>query len=176
MSLSFALAILWFLAHGYLSKRVLRYRLAVVPGGATANLLSIDLAEWIELDRPIPVNRKWTGVVVDLNADLPDEWERFIAASALAGIPVYHVKQIYELLTGRVDIGHLSENTLGSLNPNEAYFEVKQTADWISALVFLLMLSPLFLFVAIADKARFARPRAFPAGPPRLQGGRIHRL
>ena len=72
-------------------------------------------------------------MVVDLNADLPDEWERFIATSALAGVPVFHVKQIYELLTGRVDIGHLSENTLGSLNPNEAYFEIKQTIDWIGA-------------------------------------------
>ena len=68
-------------------------------------------------------------VVVDLNADLPDEWERFIAASALAGVPVFHVKQIYELLTGRVDIGHLSENTLGSLNPNEAYFEDQADAS-----------------------------------------------
>ena len=106
-------------------------------------------------------------MVVDLNADLPDEWDRFIATSALAGVPVFHVKQIYKSLTGRVDIAHLSENTLGSLNPNQAYFEIKQTIDWLGA-VFLVVLSPLFLLVALLIKSDSRGPVLFPPETPRL--------
>jgi hypothetical protein len=39
-------------------------------------------------------------------------------AGALQGVPVYHFKQLGESLTGRVQIEHLSENTLGSLLPS----------------------------------------------------------
>ena len=59
------------------------------------------------------------------------EWERFIADCALAGLPVYHVKQVLESLTGRVEIEHLSENNLGSLAPNYAYSWIKWGLDWL---------------------------------------------
>ena len=153
---------MWFLPIGYQSNRSCPTVWRSFPAGQQPIIcLDIPAVEWIELDKPIPVaTSNWNGVVVDLNADLPDEWERFIAASALAGVPVYHVKQIYESLTGRVDIGHLSENTLGSLNPNQAYFEIKQTIDWLGAL-FLLFLSPLFLLVAMAIKVDSPGPVLF---------------
>ncbi|WP_204324624.1 hypothetical protein, partial [Stenotrophomonas maltophilia] len=64
------------------------------------------------------------GVVVDLNADHSAEWNARIADFALSGTPVYHYKEVIEQITGRVEIEHLSENTLGSLNPSDLYLEI----------------------------------------------------
>ncbi|MEP2612603.1 hypothetical protein, partial [Marinobacter alexandrii] len=61
------------------------------------------------------------AIVADLHYDHPDEWERLFAKAALAGIPVYHHRQVAEAQTGQVKITHLSENDLGSLIPNVPY-------------------------------------------------------
>ncbi|MGX7872019.1 sugar transferase [Mesorhizobium sp. ORM6] len=104
---------------------------------------------WFWIKSTGTIIEKANGVVADLRADLGDEWERYIADRALSGTPVYHVKQISESLTGRVEIEHLSENTLGSLNPNQAYLKIKQAADWISALVLVVFLSPVLALIAL---------------------------
>ena len=44
------------------------------------------------------------AIVADFSADLPDEWESFLADAALAGRMVYQVKQLSESLTGRVEV------------------------------------------------------------------------
>jgi lipopolysaccharide/colanic/teichoic acid biosynthesis glycosyltransferase len=63
---------------------------------------------------------------------------------------VFHSKQAYEALTGRVEIEHLSENTFGSLIPGLAYVGAKQVLDFILALVLIPLLSPVFLMIAVA--------------------------
>ena len=83
----------------------------------------------------------------------------------LSGVPVLHVKQAQEALTGRVEIEHLSENTLGSLNPNDTYLQVKKIGDFIAAVLVLLLAWPFFLLIALLVKidspgaAIFAQPR-----------------
>ena len=79
----------------------------------------------------------------------------------LSGTPVYHVKQVLESLTGRVEIEHLSENTLGSLNPNQAYIKIKQALDWVGALAVLVLASPLFLMLALAIRLETPGPALF---------------
>src|SRR5690606_34538243 len=101
------------------------------------------------------------GVVADLRADLSESWERFITSCVLSGTPVYHVKQVLESLTGRVEIEHLSENTLGSLNPNQAYIQLKQIIDWLVALAVLVAASPLFLILALAIRLETPGPALF---------------
>jgi len=54
--------------------------------------------------------RACSALVADFSAELPDEWEAFLADAALAGRIVYQVKQLAESLTGRVELEHLSEN------------------------------------------------------------------
>src|SRR5690606_1626725 len=116
---------------------------------------------WLRLTSPDAAIEPAGGVVADLRADLPHAWERYIADSALAGIPVYHVKQVSESLTGRVEIEHLSENTLGSLNPDQAYIKVEQWADWIAAALVLAVLSPLLLALALAIRLDSRGPALF---------------
>ncbi|WP_287160872.1 sugar transferase [Mesorhizobium sp.] len=158
---SLTLSIFWYFGLSILSRRLDPYSLAVIPGGAVSRLEEISGVNWYWLGSPDTVVGRVSGVVADLRAELSDEWERYIADRALSGTPVYHVKQISESLTGRVEIEHLSENTLGSLNPNQAYLKIKQAIDWLSALFILAVFSPLLLFVAIAVKLDSVGPALF---------------
>ena len=51
--------------------------------------------------------------------------------TALDGRVVYQVQQLFESLTGRVQVRHLSENSFGSLVPARAYSAIKHLADWL---------------------------------------------
>ncbi|TIU79467.1 MAG: polyprenyl glycosylphosphotransferase [Mesorhizobium sp.] len=158
---SFFQSTLWYFGLSLATRRLDPYRLAVIPGGDVDRLESIPGVSWHRIQSPETIVEYASGVVADLRADLSDEWERYIADRALSGTPVYHVKQISESLTGRVEIEHLSENTLGSLNPNQAYLKIKQAIDWLSALFILAVFSPLLLFVAIAIKLDSVGPAFF---------------
>ncbi|MER8423305.1 sugar transferase [Mesorhizobium sp. M1403] len=158
---SLTLSILWYFGLNILSRHLDPYSLAVVPGGTVDRLGEIDGVNWYWLDSPDTVIDRISGVVADLRADLSDEWERYIADRALSGTPVYHVKQISESLTGRVKIEHLSENTLGSLNPNQAYLKIKQAIDWVAALAALIIFLPMLGLVALAIKIDSKGPVLF---------------
>lgn len=146
---SFCISGAWYLGLNLLMHRISPYRLAVIPVGQANRIDQVSGVAWTILESPACRVGRVQGVVADLRADLSDDWERFVADCALAGMPVYHVKQILESLTGRVAIEHVSENTLGSLNPNLAYVNLKQIMDWVTALVLLMLLAPLFLVVSI---------------------------
>lgn len=158
---SFIQSTLWYFILSLTTRRLDFYRLAIIPVGNVNRLEAIEGVSWHRLHSPDIVIEQATGVVADLRADLSAEWERYIADRALSGTPVYHVKQISESLTGRVEIEHLSENTLGSLNPNQAYLKIKQAADWTAAVAVLVCFFPLFIIVAIAIKLDSAGPVFF---------------
>ena len=126
---SFTLSVAGAYALAYLSARGAVRRFHVVPGGRTSTLYDVDGAEWLPLAEPLVPAGRGVMIVADLHHDLESEWERMLARAAIGGIPIYHVKQIRELLTGRVQIEHLSENSFGSLLPNLAYRKVKRLID-----------------------------------------------
>lgn len=147
---SFLISVGWYFGMSLFIQRLEPYRLAIIPLGDTERLMRAEGVIWEQLTSPDATVRGVQGVVVDLRVDMPADWERFITNCVLAGIPVYHVKQILESLTGRVAIEHLSENTLGSLNPNQVYFAIKRMVDWLCALVGLLLGAPFLLLLALA--------------------------
>jgi lipopolysaccharide/colanic/teichoic acid biosynthesis glycosyltransferase len=147
---SLALSLLTFFIMCYIGVRSSTYVFHVVPSGDVAQLERVGNVEWVMLSEPtLPVSAG-SGIVVDLRADLGDQWERMLADSALAGVPVYHLKQLLESITGQLEIEHISENSLGSLAPNEGYGKLKQLGDYIAAIVLLPVLTPLLLLVALA--------------------------
>ena len=144
------------------ANRNVRRRFAVVPFGAISNLERIETVDWLRLKRPVLADaRKADAIVADFSADLPDEWEAFLADAALAGRIVYQVKQLSESLTGRVELEHLSENSFGSLVPARGYFYLKGLADFLVALALLpLVLVPMAL-IAVAIRLDSAGPALF---------------
>ncbi len=147
---SFVIAVAWYSFVTILERRANRPRLVLVPGGQSTQLIGVGLAEWRAARSPDEIPEDCSGVVADLRADLSPEWERFLASCALRGIAVYHWKQIAESLTGRVEIEHLSENSLGSLVPSSIYFRFKRSVDFLVALIVLPLALPLAGLIALA--------------------------
>jgi lipopolysaccharide/colanic/teichoic acid biosynthesis glycosyltransferase len=158
---SFLLCESWYFACHVMGARARPRRLAVIPVGKARKVNRIPNIDWIWLRDSDAALPECDGIVADLRADLSDDWERFIAESAIGGVPVYHVKQIEESVTGRVDIEHLSENSFGSLVPGLGYIKIKQLIDFIGAVAVGLLLFPALLLVALAIKLDSRGPALF---------------
>src|SRR5204863_1722882 len=125
------------------AERNVRRRIAVVPYGSTEALRQIDNVTWAVMKRPrLADARGCDAIVADFSADLPDEWEAFLADAALAGRIVYQVKQLWESLSGLVEIERLSENSFGSLLPMRGYFHLKGLVDFVFAILLLPIALP----------------------------------
>ena len=133
------------------AERNVRRRIAVVPFGAIGRLTGVEGVDWKLLSRPrLHDTRGCHAIVADFAADLPDEWEAFLADAALAGRIVYQVKQLEESLTGRVELERLSENSFGSLLPARGYFYLKSIIDFLGAVI---LLPPALLVMGVAGLA-----------------------
>lgn len=150
-----------------------RRRIAVVPYGRIHALRKIVDVEWLPLSRPrLHDARGCQAIVADFDADLPKEWEAFLAEAALDGRLVYQVKQLSESLTGRVELEHLSENSFGSLVPARGYFYLKSLLDFLFAFAILPIALPVMAIIALAIRldshgpALFCQKRIGHAGVP----------
>jgi lipopolysaccharide/colanic/teichoic acid biosynthesis glycosyltransferase len=168
---SFLLSIPWFMFVALVERRYKRPLLAVLPMGATRYLTKLPQADWRILQDPNETLHSASGVVADLRADIPPAWEKLLAASALKGLPVYHSKQVAESLTGRVEIEHLSENSLGSLLPSSIYLKFKRAGDTVVALVAFLVILPVGLITALLIKREDGGPIFF--SQPRMGLGGV---
>lgn len=157
----YTLSVIWSYLVTIAASRLRRLHLGFVPIGAGSSVELLPGVNWRKLSEPTADTCGLDGVVVDLRAELSDEWETFIANTALEGRPVYHVKQIGESLTGRVEIEHLSENTLGSINPNHIYLSTKEVIDWLGAFIALFFLWPAFVLIALAIRLDSPGPAFF---------------
>lgn len=124
----------------------------IVPFGEAQKLGDLGNVTLVVMNEPRLPTVPDASVVADLRADLAPEWERLLAAAALQGVPVYHYKALQESIAGKVKIEHLSENTLGSLIPDQAYREVKWVADRVGAALALPLLLPLLVLIALGVK------------------------
>lgn len=143
---SFLIAVAFFHCAFLVERRTRRPRLAIVPHGDVDQLMQSTRVDWSLWPSPDRLPDRHDGLVADLRADLGEAWEAFLARCALAGIPVYHSKQVHESLTGRVDIERLSENTLGSLMPSSVYAQLKRGLDILLAVLVL----PLIVLICAA--------------------------
>ena len=144
-----------------LSLRSMRGRRFYLIPSPNANKQSMGGFEWTSLQAAVLPNDPNLVLIADLRADLAPEWEKLIADAAVAGYPVYHIKQVSESLTGKVEIEHLSENSFGSLIPNLNYRKIKRFADVMGTLVAMPVLLPLLAAVALAIRLDSPGPVLF---------------
>jgi lipopolysaccharide/colanic/teichoic acid biosynthesis glycosyltransferase len=155
------LHILWNYAIYFLVERRLRPRIAIVPFGDAEKLNAIEQVDWTRVTAPRLEGLTCDSLVADFSADMPDEWEGFLADAALAGRVVYQHKQLSESLTGRVELTHLSENNFGSLVPMRGWFHLKGIADFIVAVALLPLALPVMALAAIAIRLEDRGPILF---------------
>ncbi|SEK40117.1 exopolysaccharide biosynthesis polyprenyl glycosylphosphotransferase [Halomonas daqiaonensis] len=147
---SFLLTTLFCTAGYWVGGRYRVLKLAVVPFGKAPELCHNHGVDWRRLSEPSLDSVRVDGVVADLRAQLPAEWERFLADCTLNRIPVYHSTTAYEQLTGRVQLSHLYENRYGSLQPDEGYELLKRMLDFLAVIALLPLALPLMAATAIA--------------------------
>ena len=158
----FVAHILWGYGLYFSVQRYIRHRIAIVPFGEVDRLKSIDNVDWQLLERPsLAEAATCDGLVADFSAKIPPEWEALLADAALQGRMVYQVKQLFESLTGRVEIDHLSENSFGSLVPARGYFHLKSLGDLLLALAVLPVALPVMAGIALAIRMDSPGPVLF---------------
>lgn len=156
------LNLIWAYGIYFFVQRRVRPRIAIVPFGGVDKLVSIASADWQRLRRPqLDDAAGCSAIVADFSAELPDEWEAFLADAAIDGRVVYQVQQLYESMTGRVEIHHLSENSFGSLAPMRAYMAVKHFGDFIAAVALLPLALPVMAGCALAIRIGDGAPVLF---------------
>ena len=157
---SFILSIGWFFLVYVVTQRQTSLTLGIVEGG---NVGLFDEMAGVEVER-LGLD-SWPNmldaVVADFRHDHTDEWEARLADFVLAGVPVYHSKDLYESLTGRADLEHLSENNFGALGPQLSLLFAKVLIDRLIALPTLIVLSPLLIATAITIRLDTPGPALF---------------
>lgn len=146
---------------GYFGQRAAPQRMYYVPTGNTGIVGDAVQIDWVRLEAPVVPDDPNVSIVADLRTTHSPEWERMLAQAAIAGIPVYHTKQLRESLTGRVQIEHLSENSFGSLLPALGYRGIKRTIDIVASIAALPLLIVPLLGVALAVKLSSPGPVLF---------------
>jgi lipopolysaccharide/colanic/teichoic acid biosynthesis glycosyltransferase len=145
----------------YANRQWVPMKIAVVPGAMPLAKLPeflLDSVEFTRLSSVPTIDFDYSGVIADLTQDLGSKWERFLALAALRGIPVYHVKQFNESLTGRVVLDHLRENTLGAVVPSLIYPQFKRAIDFWVALLCLPLVALVIGVCAILIKLETPGP------------------
>lgn len=149
-----------FLSYFFIVRHMIK-KIAYLPMGKAVHINELAGIDWVKLDEPKLNGTRVDAVVADLHAEIPDEWERFLASCTLAGVPVYHYKQVMESVTGRVRIHHLSENEFGSLQPPVIYSTCKRVIDVAAVLITAPITVPVMLLTALAVKLDSPGPALF---------------
>ena len=171
--IGFVLAVVWLTAVLFVAERARRRQFALLPIGSTLSLMAQPGPQWKVLSATPTLPSPCDGVVVDLRADIPAHWEQFLTRCVLSGVPVFHVTQAQEMLSGRLDIRHLSENMLTSHDPHHAYLALKRVIDTLAALAALVVLGPLLLVVAALVKLDSPGPALFTQARIRKGGSKF---
>ena len=117
----------------------------VVPFGKANRMQEVAKFPTQMMTAPVIPEGSRVSIVADFRADLSDEWERLLANASLSGVPVYHYKQLLESITGQVKIEHLSENSFGSLIPNQSYTPIKRLIDVVGSIIAIVLTLPVML-------------------------------
>lgn len=153
---------IWAIAAFYIRKKYRSPKLALVPLARAGSLQASLGADIFTLETQDLQGRRFDAVVADLHSnELPAEWEKFLARCTLAGLPVFHYKQIEEMMTGRVGIEHMAENEIGSLLPSPYYMAIKRIFDCALAILLLPAIAPFFCIIALAVKLDSKGPVLF---------------
>jgi lipopolysaccharide/colanic/teichoic acid biosynthesis glycosyltransferase len=165
LGMSYALNVLWFYTLYYFSVIAKRHAFALVPVGQAKTLALISKADWVVLSEaagdPRQMDKPCDAVITDFSADMGDDWQRYLARCALLGIPVFDYRHVREMLTGKVRIAHISENTLGTLTPNIFYMKLKTIVDFLIAILVLIVLAPVLVIAALLIKLDSPGPVLF---------------
>jgi exopolysaccharide biosynthesis polyprenyl glycosylphosphotransferase len=127
------------------------------------------------LTSPYNIKDVRQGLVVDLHQNLSAEEGKFIADCSINNISVFHSESIQEMLEGKVQTTHLSENAIGTLLPNPIYIAFKHCLELLLVIASFPITLPIMLITAILIKIENSGPAIFTQ--ERVgQGGKVFKI
>jgi lipopolysaccharide/colanic/teichoic acid biosynthesis glycosyltransferase len=136
-------------------------RYAVLPFGFYQPLIDCNENRFSLLPTPGLGEEKYTGIILDNNAELPSHWQQFIAESLSNDIHVFNSITAYESITGKSPLDHYGEITYGELKPAPIYLMLKRSLETALVLLSSPLTIPLIFIVAIAVKLESKGPAFF---------------
>ncbi|WP_318480501.1 exopolysaccharide biosynthesis polyprenyl glycosylphosphotransferase [Photobacterium leiognathi] len=169
------ISFLWFYITSLIRQESQRLVLFAIPNFDIKSLNQKGRVRVIELKQPYNIADVKGGLVVDLHRNLTSESEKFVADCSLANISVFHAKSIKEMLEGKVQTEHLSENAIGTLLPNPLYMTFKRFWESLIIIAFFPITLPIMAITAIFIKLENPGPAMFIQ--ERVgQGGKVFRI
>jgi len=132
-----------------INQRFRQLKFAVVPSPGYQEMPTARNVQWRPLDRPSLNNCRYDGLVVDMDADMDDDWIRFVSHCSINGLPVLDRRRVQEALQGKVNLARLKSTDLGDLQPSPIYLSVKRALDILISLSLLPLLIPTCLLMAL---------------------------
>mgnify|MGYP000175333655 CR=1 FL=1 len=134
---------------------------AVVPFGFFEPLLACNQDKFTLLVTPALGNREFSGVIIDNTADIPENWQPFIAEELAKGTPILNAISAYESITGKSPLDHYGEITYGELKPAPLYLILKRLIETTLIILSTPLTLPIVLLTAITIKLESKGPAFF---------------
>ncbi|WP_197739565.1 hypothetical protein [Vibrio taketomensis] len=122
----FSFHLLWMYLSASFRSEYHKIRLSAINNFDYDNFHSKHARLEIKKIEHLDVHNVQGGLVVDLHGELSPETEKFIADCSINNVPVFHSESIREMVEGKVQTRHLSENSVGTLSPNPIYQAFKE--------------------------------------------------
>lgn len=174
--LFFVIESLLLLGWNAISRRMQYWNLALVAGGIADELSQVDSVNYsftvVTSPQTDRLPDECEGVVIDTLQKSKPEWIRFISDCQLSGMQVIQAEDIYEVLTGRVSLTHLSEGMVRNYSTGGVYLILKRAIDLVvviaSAPISLLVLCACMIWIRVESHgpALFTQERIGQGGKP----------
>lgn len=146
-----------------INQRFRYLKLACIPSPTIESILPTlsGSFDYRVLAEPDLGQTRYDGLVVDMEAELADEWIRFISHCNIAGFPVFNARKVTESLNGKVNLAALQSMDLANLQPQPVYLAAKRALDIMLTLLVAPLLIPFCLVVALLIRFDSPGPAIF---------------
>ncbi|WP_456296402.1 exopolysaccharide biosynthesis polyprenyl glycosylphosphotransferase [Vibrio sp. AK197] len=158
---SFIITLFWLYFIGFIRKGHKTLKLSAIPN---FDYQSLGKHKNIEITPMASLNDIYSiksGLVVDLHKPLKPEQSKFVADCSINNIPVFHCDSIREMVEGKVQTIHLTENAIGSLQPNPIYSNIKRVWESAMIVVSFPITIPIMIVTALLIKIENPGPAMF---------------
>lgn len=170
--LGFILSSSWLYTSTFLRKKAKQLKLSAIANFDVEELNNNKKIDIKVLQEPYQLQNARQGLVINLHGKLTPSQEKFIADCSINNIQVFHHASIKEKLSGKVQTKYLSENAIGTLQPNPLYSSLKRIWETFFILTMLPITLPIMLITALLIKqetpgsAIFTQERIGQGGKP----------
>ncbi len=172
---SFFISLAWFYFIEFARKDHKKLKLSAIPNFDYKSFGKHKNIEITPIDSLYDIRAIKSGLVVDLHKTLKPEESKFVADCSINNIPVFHSDSIREMVEGKVQTTHLTENAIGTLQPNPIYTNIKRAWESLLIVVSFPITITLMVMTAILIKIENPGPAIFMQ--ERVgQGGKVFRI